>query len=157
MPKFDPSQQLKKVDAEFEPLLQSAGELEAFSKKRGEEIQAEIAAIDAETVRFSPCANLPVRIPLVGHQARRPSWSWDNYPGSDRSARLRSFTRLALADCIVIIHATLEIRWLIRAIIASLAAIRLFRKVCAHSAFHGRYVHNAANRRCRELASLTVF
>lgn len=50
MPKFDPSQQLKKVDAEFEPLLQSASELEAFSKKREEEIKAEIAAIDAETV-----------------------------------------------------------------------------------------------------------
>ena len=51
VPKFDPSQQLKKVDAEFEPLLQSATELEAFSKKREQEIQAEIATIDKESVR----------------------------------------------------------------------------------------------------------
>lgn len=51
IPKYDVTEELKKVDGEFEPLLKSSEELAAFSKKRHEEIQKEIATIDEETVR----------------------------------------------------------------------------------------------------------
>lgn len=51
IPKYDVTEALKKVDGEFEPLLKSSEELEAYSKKRYEEIQKEISTIDEETVR----------------------------------------------------------------------------------------------------------
>ena len=38
------------MDTEFDPLLKSAAELEAFSQKRSKEIQEEIKGIDAEMV-----------------------------------------------------------------------------------------------------------
>lgn len=45
------TEDLKKVESEFTPLLKSADELEAFSKKRLQEIMQEVATIDDETVR----------------------------------------------------------------------------------------------------------
>ncbi len=54
IPKYDVTEELKKVDAEFDPLLKSSEELEAFSKQRHAEIEKEIASIDEETVRSSP-------------------------------------------------------------------------------------------------------
>jgi len=50
IPKYDVTEEIKKVDAEFEPLLKSSEELEAFSKKRHAEIQQEIKALDEESV-----------------------------------------------------------------------------------------------------------
>ena len=50
IPKFDVTEHVKKVDTEFDPLLKSAAELEAFSQKRSKEIQEEIKGIDAEMV-----------------------------------------------------------------------------------------------------------
>lgn len=44
------TEEIKKVDAEFDPLLKSSEELEAYSKKRHAEIQQEIKAIDEESV-----------------------------------------------------------------------------------------------------------
>ena len=43
------------MEAEFEPLLASASELETFSKAREAEIQKEISTIDAEIVRSLLC------------------------------------------------------------------------------------------------------
>ena len=54
IPKYDVTEALKKVDGEFEPLLKSSEELEAYSKKRYEEIQKEISTIDEEMVRCCP-------------------------------------------------------------------------------------------------------
>lgn len=54
IPKYDVTEELKKVDAEFDPLLKSSEELEAFSKQRHAEIEKEIATIDEETVRCQP-------------------------------------------------------------------------------------------------------
>ena len=54
IPKYDPSAHIKQVETEFEPLLKSASELEAFSTKREAEIRAEIKTIDDEIVRC-PC------------------------------------------------------------------------------------------------------
>ena len=45
---------MKKVDADFDPLLESAAELEAFSQKRQKEINDEIKQIDVEIVSSSP-------------------------------------------------------------------------------------------------------
>ncbi|BDA50766.1 probable ATP synthase subunit d, mitochondrial [Coccomyxa sp. Obi] len=53
IPKYDVTEELKKVDAEFEPLLKSSEELEAFSKQRHAEIEKEIATIDEETEKLS--------------------------------------------------------------------------------------------------------
>ena len=58
IPKFDVTEHVKKVDTEFDPLLKSAAELEAFSQKRSKEIQEEIKGIDAEMVQ-SLCSVLP--------------------------------------------------------------------------------------------------
>ena len=58
IPKFDVTEHVKKVDTEFDPLLKSAAELEAFSQKRSKEIQEEIKGIDAEMVQ-SLCPVLP--------------------------------------------------------------------------------------------------
>ena len=52
IPKFDVTEHVKVVDAEFDPLLKSAAELEAFSQKRSKEIQEEIKGIDAEMVLY---------------------------------------------------------------------------------------------------------
>ncbi|EIE20405.1 hypothetical protein COCSUDRAFT_57553 [Coccomyxa subellipsoidea C-169] len=53
IPKYDVTEALKKVDGEFEPLLKSSEELEAYSKKRYEEIQKEISTIDEETEKLN--------------------------------------------------------------------------------------------------------
>ena len=55
IPKLDVAEHVKKVDTEFEPLLKSASELEAFSQKRAKEIKDEIKHIDAEIVSRSLC------------------------------------------------------------------------------------------------------
>jgi hypothetical protein len=71
IPKLDVTEQLKKVESEFTPLLKSAEELEQFSKKRLEEIKAEIAELDDEMVLdpalFAPChaSKQPVRAHTV--------------------------------------------------------------------------------------------
>ena len=54
IPKFDVTEHVKKVDREFDPLLKSASELEAFSQKRVKEIEDEIKQIDADVVSSSP-------------------------------------------------------------------------------------------------------
>lgn len=59
IPKFDVTEHVKKVDTEFDPLLKSASELEAFSQKRSKEIQEEIKQIDLEIV--SCCSTLNQR------------------------------------------------------------------------------------------------
>ncbi|CAK0787319.1 hypothetical protein CVIRNUC_010537 [Coccomyxa viridis] len=53
IPKFDVTEHVKKVDTEFDPLLKSAAELEAFSQKRSKEIQEEIKGIDAEMEKLN--------------------------------------------------------------------------------------------------------
>ena len=60
IPKFDVTEHVKKVDREFDPLLKSASELEAFSQKRQKEIQDEITQIDAEVV--SPSSQVPLTL-----------------------------------------------------------------------------------------------
>ena len=63
IPKLDVAEHVKKVDTEFEPLLKSASELEAFSQKRAKEIKDEIKHIDAEIVSHSLCHNkCPVKL-----------------------------------------------------------------------------------------------
>ena len=53
IPKFDVTEHVKKVDTDFDPLLKSASELEAFSQKRQKEIEDEIKQIDVEIVSSS--------------------------------------------------------------------------------------------------------
>lgn len=53
IPKLDVAEHVKKVDSEFEPLLKSASELEAFSQKRAKEIKEEIKHIDAEIEKLN--------------------------------------------------------------------------------------------------------
>ena len=53
IPKFDVTEHVKKVDTDFDPLLKSATELEAFSQKRQKEIEEEIKQIDVEIVSSS--------------------------------------------------------------------------------------------------------
>lgn len=52
IPKFDVTEHVKKVDTDFDPLLKSASELEAYSQKRQKEIQDEIKQIDVDIVSF---------------------------------------------------------------------------------------------------------
>lgn len=52
IPKYDISGALKEVDVAFAPILKEAKELEEFSAKRATEIEAEIAAVDRDIVRW---------------------------------------------------------------------------------------------------------
>ena len=52
IPKYDISGALKEVDEVFTPILKEAKELEEFSAKRAKEIEAEIAAVDRDIVRW---------------------------------------------------------------------------------------------------------
>lgn len=51
IPKYDISSALKDVDEMFAPIMAEAKELEAFSAKRVQEIEAEIADVDRARVR----------------------------------------------------------------------------------------------------------
>jgi len=53
IPKYDVTEHVKKVDADFDPLLESAAELEAFSQKRQKEINDEIKQIDVEIEKLN--------------------------------------------------------------------------------------------------------
>ncbi|CAL5229518.1 g12858 [Coccomyxa viridis] len=53
IPKFDVTEHVKKVDTDFDPLLKSATELEAFSQKRQKEIEDEIKQIDVEIEKLN--------------------------------------------------------------------------------------------------------
>lgn len=67
IPKLDVAEHVKKVDSEFEPLLKSASELEAFSQKRAKEIKEEIKHIDAEIVSCSPLPSMSVMCSSFTH------------------------------------------------------------------------------------------
>ena len=68
LPKYDISGALKEVDAAFAPILKEAKELEEFSAKRAKEIEAEIAAVDRDIVRW-PCSALPPPLSAPGELA----------------------------------------------------------------------------------------
>ena len=67
IPKLDVAEHVKRVDTEFEPLLKSASELEAFSQKRAKEIKEEIKHIDAEIVSCSPLPSMSVLCSSFAH------------------------------------------------------------------------------------------
>ncbi len=70
IPKFDVTEHVKKVDTDFDPLLKSATELEAFSQKRQKEIEDEIKQIDVEIVSHPSC--LCLTLPAVRPYSEMP-------------------------------------------------------------------------------------
>ena len=54
-PKFDPSDEVAKVDQEFSAIVKQAEELSSHSEKRIKELKSELAGVQAEKVRLGLC------------------------------------------------------------------------------------------------------